>query len=1164
MKSPASSYGSQQSGGSNNNAGMCSMSPSAYSNPSPSYPSAAVSPYNVQISSPANSVSSIASGVAGIKSPVASPQNIRPPTPQPIMQQQAFQQIPVMTSGPNLVQIIQAPGAVPTGYQNQQQQHMLATRQTILAPQPQVQQQQQQQQNTQNSGQAQSVIKIKPPLNILPKPPPSTTGNKSNATRNTPQQSATIQQATPQQIVLPNQAILPTAQAAGTLVLNQMPLIVQQNTAQGVQLILRPGTPTSGQISGKIQPQNLILQQGPTQQPAVLIQHGQARPGQTVQQPQQLVRVLTANGVIQGLAPAYIMNNIQQLPNAQPQAQPQQSQPSIKTQPQQQIQQIQQGVIGACVQPQVGATSSTVATIIDQLPPPKRKPKKKKKNKEPKLDLANIMKLSGIGDDDDVHFESDTSESALSTDAQIKISKPDVTPPASTPTTPEIDTNQLNFPKRIGNIHISAVTQDIGKISQNTSQTNAILEKHFMQTSMSQISVQQSLSDISAINQNLTQIGILNSQNSHNFLGTNLSGTTGNVNQNATPNLLNQDGQGLANFLQALNQNSTFPVLNGQPQSSTVPGLTTFSGNVQTSNYQKIATSSAAQTSNANFGTNFVTNLVTSNQSISSDNVINLPKVTSLPQTTRPTQSPILSNQNIQNINQNNQNNTILSNQISNIGQNVPTLTNFNLSNPLSNIQVQNFGSQNLFLNQGTNTIIAPNIPNFSGNITINNGLIPNANLTLQNNLVPNFLQTNIVQPTDVNSGFNTGVQRTTGGFKLALSEDGRLILQHDPTLNQDIQSQLLLQSIFGISIPGNNLVLTSVSQPTPVQQPQVKPIAVVEPKKQEITSTKTTSIIQNSIPSIRTEIQPQTESQNPPVTTNTTTPPNNFSYIVNLTPDQLETLKRNGQLTVNGQTIFMHRPKGSDAEKSKNNNKTKTIKKKAQINVKSAIQEHLVSKTETKTMTSVATQSSNSSLISALQAPAKNAISHNVATSIMENKSILDPIHGTMPSNVVCVQPNNSKIAPVQTKIEETQQQLLPPQPKIMLPRRPLSTESTIVSPKEVKKEETPTFENGDINVEQFLNNLNINPTSLGQLISQKLPGGIEHKIVNISPGQTPGQIVAKIDIGMEHTTSMQVQETSDNGNTGTVPPLVSMNVKSETTENVFNGTLYYYFLFL
>lgn len=86
-KSPVSFPNVQTNTNVNNGGNVCNMSPSAYSNPSPSYPSNAVSPYNVQNSSPANSISSISSGVAGIKSPVASPQNIRPPTPQPILPQ---------------------------------------------------------------------------------------------------------------------------------------------------------------------------------------------------------------------------------------------------------------------------------------------------------------------------------------------------------------------------------------------------------------------------------------------------------------------------------------------------------------------------------------------------------------------------------------------------------------------------------------------------------------------------------------------------------------------------------------------------------------------------------------------------------------------------------------------------------------------------------------------------------------------------------------------------------------------------------------------------------------------------------------------------------------------------------------------------------------------
>lgn len=52
------------------------------------------------------------------------------------------------------------------------------------------------------------------------------------------------------------------------------------------------------------------------------------------------------------------------------------------------------------------------------------------------------------------------------------------------------------------------------------------------------------------------------------------------------------------------------------------------------------------------------------------------------------------------------------------------------------------------------------------------------------------------------NFTINNGLmlQHRSGGFKLTVGEDGRLILQHDPTLNQDLQSQLLLQSIFGLN----------------------------------------------------------------------------------------------------------------------------------------------------------------------------------------------------------------------------------------------------------------------------------------------------------------------------------------------------------------------------
>lgn len=66
------------------------------------------------------------------------------------------------------------------------------------------------------------------------------------------------------------------------------------------------------------------------------------------------------------------------------------------------------------------------------------------------------------------------------------------------------------------------------------------------------------------------------------------------------------------------------------------------------------------------------------------------------------------------------------------------------------------------------------------------------------------FLAPNIT----INNGL---VVQRNGGFKLALGEDGRLVLQHDPTLNQDLQSQLLLQSIFGLN--GGLVLQPSVDQ---------------------------------------------------------------------------------------------------------------------------------------------------------------------------------------------------------------------------------------------------------------------------------------------------------------------------------------------------------------
>uniref|UniRef100_A0A182QH01 GLTSCR protein conserved domain-containing protein n=1 Tax=Anopheles farauti TaxID=69004 RepID=A0A182QH01_9DIPT len=84
--------------------------------------------------------------------------------------------------------------------------------------------------------------------------------------------------------------ILPTGNLnAQPLLLNQMPVLVQQNTPQGVQLILRPPTP---QIAA----------------PSLVIHN--TRPQLQQPQPQQVLRILNANGTMQlATAPTFIVSS---------------------------------------------------------------------------------------------------------------------------------------------------------------------------------------------------------------------------------------------------------------------------------------------------------------------------------------------------------------------------------------------------------------------------------------------------------------------------------------------------------------------------------------------------------------------------------------------------------------------------------------------------------------------------------------------------------------------------------------------------------------------------------------------------------------------------------------------------------------------------------------
>ncbi|KAK2586880.1 hypothetical protein KPH14_009817 [Odynerus spinipes] len=374
--------------------------------PSPVGTSTASNNFNVQMQSPMQSpmsVSQIQSPVLSPYPPAKSPHmlsgnnslNNRSPAPggspgPPLVRPNT----PILQQGMQVLQIIHG---TPQGYQQTPAQ--LVTR-THLFGNQQIQ--------------IAAAKPAKQPPQILPKPP-----NQQNTTsQQKPQRVTTtitnqVTQQTQPQLVLagpqPNPTtatMIPTAQG---LLLNQVlpstgPVIVQQQPG-GVQLILR--TPASAQQ--------------------------QTHTAQLTQQ--QLVRVVTAQGMqLQGIAPTFFAVPNGFPPTASPVIRHTPSSPapsntgagnSIVIQnamvqsPQPQITQVGSG--------NTSGNTTCTQNIVEHnlLPPPKKKAKKKKKAKRkddepPKLDLASIMKISGIGDDDDI-FDSDlTAETDVSCQVQVE------------------------------------------------------------------------------------------------------------------------------------------------------------------------------------------------------------------------------------------------------------------------------------------------------------------------------------------------------------------------------------------------------------------------------------------------------------------------------------------------------------------------------------------------------------------------------------------------------------------------------------------------------------------------------------------------------------------------------------------------------------------------
>ncbi|KAG7188110.1 hypothetical protein KM043_015958 [Ampulex compressa] len=214
-------------------------------------------------------------------------------------------------------------------------------------------------------------------------------------------------------------------QIAATKPAKQPPQILpkppNQQSTGSQQKQQRVTTTITNQVTQQTQPQLVLAGPQPNPTTATMIPTAQGLLLNQLTQ-QQLVRVVTAQGMqLQGIAPTFFA-----VPNGFPPT----ASPVIRHTPSSPVPTnsgsgnsiVIQNAMVQSPQPQIsqvgtantsGNNAPCTQTVVEQnlLPPPKKKAKKKKKAKRkddepPKLDLASIMKISGIGDDDDI-FDTD-------------------------------------------------------------------------------------------------------------------------------------------------------------------------------------------------------------------------------------------------------------------------------------------------------------------------------------------------------------------------------------------------------------------------------------------------------------------------------------------------------------------------------------------------------------------------------------------------------------------------------------------------------------------------------------------------------------------------------------------------------------------------------------
>ncbi|KAK9887314.1 hypothetical protein WA026_021623 [Henosepilachna vigintioctopunctata] len=620
--------------------------------------------------------------------------------------------------------------------------------------------------------QQQSIIKLKPHLNILPKP----SGSPQPSPKASVSPQIMIPTNTHQQATL-----MPSAQP---LLLNQMPMLA---TTPGVQFILKHQTAPKMQAAA---PQGLILQQGG--QPIIQLQPPRSQP---------MVRVLT-NSV--QLAPSTTTPTFVQMGNI----------PMNNTSP--------------------GLSGHSPHHGHNQI---KKKPKAKVKKK---LDLANIMKLSGIGDEDDIQFESDTSQSENEHQ------------PGSTTPQPQqqiqmhanaIQANAIQAQnimhqadgKKIGGIQIQGIAQP----TINTAATPVVqvLNQNFqsgmISNSTSQASGQPGIPFSPFITPNFTINNGLMVQRSGGFKLA--MGEDGRLVLQHDPTL-NQDLQSQL-ILQSLFGLNGGLVLQPSLDQQTVQQT------VQTIQQQSVQT--------------------IQQQTVQSQTIQTVQQQTVQPQTVQHSIQALQPQIQQQTVQQTIQHQTVQSQPIAAIQQ------------PMQIVQPQPIHSMQSQVQPSVHSIqshVHSLQSHLQGQI---HNLLQHQNHAMQNH-PPQSIQA--VQPVQHQS-----IQTMAP------------IPQQSPVQHTVHSHQTHSQPILKVQPFQKSQLPVQTVHPQPVQTVQPQPIQAVQPVQavhpQPIHSQLPIQTIQQNQQNVEGNNQQQPTS-----------------YVVNLTPDQLEQLKRNGQLTVNGQTIFMPR----------------------------------------------------------------------------------------------------------------------------------------------------------------------------------------------------------------------------------------------------------------